>query len=91
MYVYSTVGRDVQEIAEGLKNVEDWEGLALWLNVSSGTINTIKENCDRLNTRAECCRRELVKTYCYHRDDPEGVKEDIRLVLESKMEINKQG
>ena len=76
----------MQEIAEGLKAVVDWEGLAGWLNVSSGDINTIIENCDRSNTRAQCCRRELVETYCYQRGgDPERVKEDIRHVLESKM------
>ena len=87
-----TVGRDVQEIAEGLKGVVDWEGLAGWLNVSSGDINTIIENCDRSNTKAQCSRRELVKTYCDQRGgDPEGVKEDIRHVLESKMRIKKQG
>ena len=84
-----SVGRDVQEIAENLKGVEDWEGLAGWLNISSGDINTIIENCDRPNTRAQCCRRELVRTYCYQRGgDPERVKEDIRRVLESEI---KQG
>ena len=82
----------MQEIAEGLKDVVDWEGLAGWLNVSSGTIYTIIENCDRSNTKAQCCRRELVKTYCDQRGgDPERVKEEIRHALESKMRTNKQG
>ena len=88
----TTVGRDVQEIAEALGKVTDWEGLASWLNVSTATINTIKENCDRSNARAQCCRRELVKTYCYQiGGNTEKVKDNIRWVLEKEMGITKQG
>ena len=67
----------------------DWETLAAWLNVSP---IPIKENCGTSTGMAQCCRRELVKTYCDQRGgDPERVKEDIRHVLESKMRIKKQG
>ena len=78
------IARDVQEIADSLGKVEDWEGLASRLGVGRGDINTIKENCDRPDTRAQCCRRELVKTYCdWIGGDPERVKSDIRESLES--------
>ena len=70
----------------------DWETLAAWLNVSSGDINTIKQNCAMIIAIAQCYRRELVKTYCDQRGgDPERVKEDIRHVLESEMGTKKQG
>ena len=82
----------MQEIADALGKVTDWEGLASWLNVSTATLNSIKENCVSENTKAQCCRRELVKTYCYQSGgNPERVKEDIRYVLESKMGIKRQG
>ena len=84
----------MQEIEKrfNLEEVEDWEALARWLGVSRADINTIIENCDISNTKAQCYRRELVKTHCDQRGgDPERVKEDIRYVLESKMGTKKQG
>ena len=81
----------MQEIVKDLylEDVEDWETLAGWLGVNA---NLIKENCATSTALGQCYRRELVKTYCDQRgSDPEGVKKDIRHVLESKMGIKKQG
>ena len=87
----ATVGRDVQEIVKDLylEDVEDWETLAGWLSVNA---KLIRENCATSTALGQCYRRELVKIYCHQRGgDLEGVKEDIRHVLESKMRIKKQG
>ena len=57
-------GRDVQEIAAVLEELEDWEALAGWLDIRMATINNINKNCPSFG-RAQCQWRELVKTYCH--------------------------
>ena len=86
----ATVGRDVQEIVNefDLEN-RDWETLAGWLGVNA---KLIRENCATSAALGQCCRRELVKTYCDQRGgDPGRVKEDIGYVLGGKMGTKKQG
>ena len=85
-YVVLTGGRDVQQIAGVLEEVEDWEALAGWLNIR--TIN-IKQNCAHSITVAQCYRRKLVDTYCSRltSSDPYKAASSIAHELESRMRI----
>ena len=63
-----------------LADVEDWQGLAGWLNVE---VIPIEERCAQSNSPAMCCRRELVRRYCNRQlSHPSKVAEDIALALE---------
>ena len=90
--VYSrTEGRDVQEIAAVLEEVEDWEALAGWLDIRIATINNINKNCPSFD-RAQCQWRQLVRTYCDldGAGDPYKTAADIAIVLDSKMDKKSQ-
>ena len=75
---------DVQTISNVLSGVENWEGLARWLNLASGPIQA---NCQpKLNgAKHECYRNTLVQQYCEKRGSREEVVEKIAQVLEEKM------
>ena len=63
-----------------LSDVEDWQGLANWLNIRS---DNIKEDCAQSNSLMMCHRRELVHRYCNkHLFDPNKVAEGIAKKLE---------
>ena len=79
--------KDVATISTVLKKVEDWEGLANWLNV--GTID-IKTDCTGESSLAACYRRKLVRRYCDNSsEDPYNVAEDIAKALD-KMSLKRQ-
>ena len=87
MYPLPTEGKDVQKIAAVLEELEDWEALAQWLDITRATINNINKNCGR----AQCQWRELVKTYCDgNGGDPRKAAVDIANILSSKMGKKKQ-
>ena len=72
--------QDVEDMCQVLADVEDWQGLAGWLNVE--TI-TIEERCASSNSPAMCCRRELVRRYCNRLlSQPRKIAEDVAQVLE---------
>ena len=83
---YSTEGRDVQEIAAVLEEVEDWKTLAGWLNIRKATINNINKNCPSFEL-AQCTWRELVETYCDGDGggNPYKTAADIAAILDRKM------
>lgn len=74
-------------ISQVLELVDDWEGLAGWLNVRS---NAIRTDCALGGGRATCHRRTLVKHLCDEQtfDNPRKVTEGIARILE-KMHINR--
>ena len=76
--------KDVRMIAAELKSLSDWEELSGWLVESTVFI---KENCLATTTAvAECCRRELVRTYCDMSSvSPQQVAENMADVLDNKM------
>lgn len=87
---YSTEGRNVQEIASVLEEVEDWKALAGWLDIERATINNININCPTIEL-AQCTWRELVKTYCDKiGGDPDRTAADIVFALDRKMHKRKQ-
>ena len=75
---------DVQIISNVLSDVENWGGLAGWLDLASGPIQA---NCQpKLNgAKHECYRSTLVRLYCEKRGSREEVVEKIAQVLEGKM------
>ena len=53
-----------------LHDVDDFRGLAGWLNINEGSINDIEFEC-KLRTFSsyyKCCMRELVERYCQEHD-----------------------
>ena len=76
--------KDVLMIAAELKSLSDWEELSGWLINNKGII---RENClARTTAVAECCRRELVRTYCDMSSvSPQQVAENMADVLDKKM------
>ena len=77
---------DVQTISNELSGVDNWEGLAGWLDIESSPIQS--ECQPKLNgAKHECYRRSLVQRY-YNKHPSEGPKEvaeHIAQVLEEKM------
>ena len=53
--------RDEEDIAQVLKGVPDWKGLANRLSIGC---NDIEANCAVESARGACYRRELVRRYC---------------------------
>ena len=51
-----------------------WEELAYELNVETGNIATIRENCDQHANKAICCRRELTHEICKRYDTHEAAR-----------------
>ena len=82
---------NVQKISEVLAGVDNWEGLAGWLNLA---IEPIQVECQlKLNgARHECYRRSLVRRYCdmCPYESPKEVAEQIAQVLEEKMGHKRQ-
>ena len=72
--------KDVATISQELKDVEDWQGLALWLDIES---SIIESNCMREVAIAECHRRKLVQCYCNTQPhgNPSKIVEDIAKAL----------
>ena len=78
---------DVQTISNVLSGVDDWEGLAGWLDIASGLIQA--ECQPKMNgAKHECYRRSLVLRYCQKSGSREEVVENIAQVLEEKMGNN---
>lgn len=72
--------QNVEAISKVLSEVEDWEGLANWLDIGS---DNIKEDCAQSSSLMMCHRRELVRRYCNkHLFDPNKVAARIAEVLE---------
>ena len=75
---------DVQTISNVLSGVENWEGLARWLDLERGPIQA--KCLPKLNgAKHECYRRTLVQQYCEKCGSREEVVEKIAQVLEEKM------
>ena len=68
-------------ISQTLNSVDDWKGLAIWLNIES---NTIETDCAQDVAKAACYRRTLVQWYCNKQssDNPSKVAEDIAKALD---------
>ena len=81
----------MQKIVSVLMEVDSWRTLADWLDILH---NTIDENCERsmASEYAQCCRRELVRTYCYKQRSGglRKVASDIANVLEYNMSMANQ-
>jgi len=86
--LYFLSEKDVAAISKELESVENWEGLANWLNVGS---TDIKTDCAGESSRAACYRRKLVRCYCDSQfaGDPNSVTEDIAKALD-KMNLKRQ-
>lgn len=55
----------MNQIAEVLASVRNWEALAGWLDVKQGKIDGIESNCKgKGGDVAECYRSTLVRTFC---------------------------
>ena len=55
----------MEKIVKVLREVDDWEKLAGWLDLGYGKINEIKTDCLRESDGfAACYRRKLVRAYC---------------------------
>jgi len=80
--------KDVAAIPNELESVENWEGLANWLNVGS---NVLKMDCAGERSRPACYRRKLVRYYCDSQvsGDPNNVTDDIAKALD-KMNLKRQ-
>ena len=88
--LYSTEGRDVEEITAVLNEIEDWKALAGWLDIERATINSININCPSFEL-AQCTWRELVETYCDKiGGDPDRTAAHIAVILDRKMRKRKQ-
>ena len=75
---------DVQTISNVLSGVDNWEGLAGWLDIASDPILTKCQS--KLNgAKHECYRSSLVRRYCQISGSREEVVENIAQVLEEKM------
>ena len=78
------------KISHVQEDIVDWEGLARWLNLKSGTVEEIKTTCRLESTSiASCYRRKMVNYYCDMQtsDSSTKVAEDIAQVLDG---INKK-
>ena len=78
-------------ISSVLMRVEDWEGLAGWLNVDKPVIIRIKTDCIRdSGSLADCYRKKLVEHYCESTaQSPLQIARDMARVLENKMSNKK--
>ena len=74
--------RDVEVMSRVLREVEDWQGLAAYLNVRA---SEIVEDCSlRDGVPSHCFRRRIVRRYCdsLYYDDPEWIAEGLATQLE---------
>ena len=66
-----------------IRDVEGWEQLAGWLDVSPGEI---REVCNRESDWARCYRRRLVEIYCDRTaKPPQQVTEDMAKIFEDRI------
>lgn len=75
-------------MVEVLQDVQDFHGLAGWLNIAM-TVNNIEDKCDRFSlSYHKCCMRKLVQHYCQN-SDLKQTKFDIADALK-KMKYTRQ-
>ena len=77
----------MQTISNVLADVEDWAGLAGWLNLSRTRIQA-KCQPESNGVKHDCYRRTLVRQCCDQYVSREKVVEEIAQVLEEKMNNN---
>ena len=74
----------MQTISNVLSGVDNWEGLAGWLDIESDPILT-KCRSKSNGAKHECYRSSLVRRYCQKSGSREETVDNIAQVLEEKM------
>ena len=86
---FSVIGRDVEKITDVLLEVDNWESLAGWLEISHYNIRT---NCALGSEPASCFRRTLIEIYCDQQEpgDMYQIANDFAQVLDIDMDKRRQ-